>query len=154
MIGGFAEKKATFFVFTSLPILKKALYLYFNSSYFIRKVITIDLMANILSTDEFILDDFNPGLILRNIAERARKNRLELNLSQSALASKSGVSLGSLKRFESTSEISLKNLVMLALILDATEEFGMLFKKKKYKSIDELLNTDKLKVKKRGRKNV
>jgi transcriptional regulator with XRE-family HTH domain len=111
-------------------------------------------MANILSTDDFILDDYNPGLILKNIAERARKNRLELDLSQNALAAKSGVSLGSLKRFESTSEISLKNLVMLALVLDATEEFGLLFKKKKYKSIDELLAKDKITIKKRGRKNV
>ena len=111
-------------------------------------------MANIISTDEFILDDFNPGLILKNIAERARKNRLELNLSQSALAAKSGVSLGSLKRFETTSEISLKNLVMLALVLDATDEFGLLFKTQKYKSIDELLAKDKLSLKKRGRKNV
>ncbi|MEI6139190.1 MAG: helix-turn-helix transcriptional regulator [Mariniphaga sp.] len=111
-------------------------------------------MANILSTDDFILDDYNPGLILKNIAERARKNRLELDLSQSALAAKSGVSLGSLKRFESTSEISLKNLIMLAAILDATEEFGLLFKTRKYKSIDELLAKDKLTVKKRSRKNV
>ena len=111
-------------------------------------------MANILSDNEFILDDFNPGLILKNIAERARRNRLELNLTQSALAAKSGVSLGSLKRFESTSEISLKNLVLLALVLDATEEFGLIFKRQKYKSIDELLAKDDLKVKKRGRKNV
>ena len=110
-------------------------------------------MANILSTDEFILDDFNPGLILKNIAERARRNRLELNLTQSALAVKSGVSLGSLKRFESTSEISLKNLVMLALVLDATEEFNLLFKNQKYKSIDDLLHRDKSKIRKRGRKN-
>ncbi len=107
-----------------------------------------------LPNNEFILDDFNPGLILKNIAERARRNRLELNLGQSALAVKSGVSLGSLKRFESTSEISLKNLVMLALALDATEEFGLLFRRQKYKSIDELLIKDKLKARKRGRKNV
>ncbi len=152
MKGGFVEKKATFFIYTSQPILK--INLYFNSSYFIYKVNIIDLMANILSTDDFILDDYNPGLILKNIAERARKNRLELDLSQSALAAKSGVSLGSLKRFESTSEISLKNLIMLAAILDATEEFGLLFKTRKYKSIDELLAKDKLTVKKRSRKNV
>ena len=128
--------------------------MYYNSSHIIYNVNNIDIMANILSDNEFILDDFNPGLILKNIAERARRNRLELDLSQSALAAKSGVSLGSLKRFENTSEISLKNLVMLALVLDATEEFGLLFKRQKYKSIDELLAKDKITVKKRGRKNV
>ena len=54
-------------------------------------------MANILSDNEFILDDFNPSLILKNLAGRARRNRLELNLTQSALATKSGVSLGASK---------------------------------------------------------
>lgn len=113
-----------------------------------------NITANILSADNFILDDFNPGSILRNLAERAKKNRLELNLSQNALAAKSGVSLGSLKRFESTAEISLKNLVMLAIALDATEEFNTLFSRQKYQSLDELLTKNKLKTAKRGRRNV
>lgn len=110
-------------------------------------------MANILSVNDFIPDDFNPGSILNKIAERAKRNRLELNLSQSALAAKSGVSLGTLKRFESTAEISLKSLVMLAVALDATEEFGLLFSKQKYQSLDELLKLNKAKTKKRGRLN-
>jgi hypothetical protein len=125
-----------------------------NSQYIIFKMKNTNIAANILSTDNFILDDFNPGIILRNLAERARKNRLEMNLSQNALAAKSGVSLGSLKRFESTAEISLKNLVMLAIALDATEEFKALFSRQKYQSLDELLTKNKLKTAKRGRRNV
>lgn len=113
----------------------------------------IETTANILSAKYFILDDFNPGSILKNIAERAKRNRLELDLSQSALAAKSGLSLGSLKRFERTFEISLKNLVLLALALDATEEFGLLFSKQKYQTLDELLNKNKASTKKRGRRN-
>lgn len=88
------------------------------------------------------------------IASHVKRNRLELNLSQNALAAKSGVSLGSLKRFEHTGEISLKNLVMIAIALDSTEEFGLLFSKQQYKSIDELLGKNKaVTTKKRGRKN-
>lgn len=111
-------------------------------------------MTNILSVNEFVLDDFNPEAIMKKVAERLKRSRLELNLSQVALAAKSGVSWGSLKRFEHTGEISLKNLVMLAVALDSTEEFGLLFGKQQYQSIDELINKNKAKTAKRGRRNV
>jgi transcriptional regulator with XRE-family HTH domain len=107
-------------------------------------------MANILSIKDFIPDDYNPGLLMKGIAERARRNRLELNLSQEALAEKAGVSLGSLKRFEHSAEISLKKLILIAVALDATEEFGLLFSKRQYQNLDELLATQSLKIKKRG----
>ncbi len=113
-----------------------------------------NITANILSDNDFLLDDFNPGVILKNIAARMKRNRLELNLSQQALSKKSGISLGSLKRFEQTGEISLKSLVMLALALDATYEFTQLFAGSQYQSIDELLSRDKAKNAKRGRRNV
>jgi transcriptional regulator with XRE-family HTH domain len=113
-----------------------------------------DITANMLSVKNFILDDFNPGAILKNIAERMKRNRLELNLSQSALAARSGVSLGSLKRFEHKAEISLKSLVMLAVALDATQEFSLLFSGKKYQSIDDVLKKDEARSAKRGRRNV
>lgn len=132
----------------------KSVYLYFISYYFICKMKNTHIPANMLSTNDFLLDDFNPGAILKNIAERAKRNRLELNLSQNALAIKSGVSLGSLKRFEQTAEIALKNLVMLAVALDATQEFGLLFSQRQYQSLDELLNKDKARTAKRGRRNV
>ena len=107
-----------------------------------------------LSENNFILEDFNPGAIMRKLAGRVKQNRLELNLSQFALAAKSGVSMGSLKRFEHSGEISLKNLVLLAVALDSTEEFSSLFNKQQYQSIDELLNKKKSGIAKRGRRNV
>jgi transcriptional regulator with XRE-family HTH domain len=112
------------------------------------------ITANILSANMFSLDDSNPRAIMKNIAERVKRNRLELNLSQSAMAAKSGVSLGSLKRFELTGEISLKNLVMLAVTLGATQEFSSLFAGRQYQSIDELLTKDKARSIKRGRGHV
>jgi transcriptional regulator with XRE-family HTH domain len=108
-------------------------------------------MANIVTVNDFVPDDFNPVSIARGIAGRMKERRLELNLSQQGLSVKAGVSLGSLKRFESASEISLKNLLMIAVSLDATEEFRFLFPLQQYTSIDQLLTMKRTKIRKRGR---
>ena len=107
-----------------------------------------------ISDKNYILDDFNPAAIARQIAERMRQRRLGLNLTQQRLADKSGVSLGTLKRFESNCEISLKHLLMLAVVLDATDDFILLFSRKQYESIDDLLEETKSKSRERGRRNV
>ncbi len=52
-----------------------------------------------------------------SIADRFKRIRLDQNVSQEQLAERSGVSLGSLRRFESKGEISLKSLVRLAISL-------------------------------------
>ena len=52
----------------------------------------------------------------------------------------SGVSLGSLKRFENTGEISLVSLLKLAIVLDCAEEFEQLFVKKHIMSIQEIID--------------
>jgi len=98
------------------------------------------------------LQDANPSAIMRGISERVKRNRLELNLTQKALAVRSGVSFGSLRKFETTGEISLKSLVKIAIALDATDVFADLFSQKQYQSIDELIQK-KEKTKKRGRRN-
>lgn len=107
-----------------------------------------------IADNEFILDAFNPASILKGIALRLRERRLELNLTQKGLANKSGVSLGTLKRFENTHEISLKHLIMIALVLDASGEFEQLFTKRQFESLDEVLKTTKEKKRKRGSRNV
>lgn len=110
-------------------------------------------MANILSDNEYLLDTFNPHAIAREMALRLKKRRLALNLTQQALATKSGVSLGSLKRFERKYVISLKHLLQLAVVLDATEEFQALFPLPEFNSIDEVLKAADDKQRKRGSKN-
>ncbi|WP_320128460.1 helix-turn-helix domain-containing protein [uncultured Sphaerochaeta sp.] len=65
--------------------------------------------------------------IIKEISIRARTRRLELNLTQTGLALRSGVSLGSIKRFETTGEISLSSLLDLALVLDCLDDFSHLF---------------------------
>ena len=81
-----------------------------------------------------------PEEIIQRISERERTLRKNMGFSQSKLAEKSGVSLGSLKRFETTGKISLESLLKLAFTLDALDEFGALFPENEIpKSLDDLL---------------
>lgn len=111
-------------------------------------------MANILSVMDFNSDAFSSHEIAKRIANMARGKRLSMNLTQQALAKRSGVSLGSLKRFESDHEISLRHLLSLALALQSTEEFLNLFPESEYNSIDDIIKQNKIKNRKRGRTNV
>jgi len=108
--------------------------------------------ATILAS-EYGLEDANSSIMLGRLAERVKQNRLELNLTQKALAARSGVSFASLRRFENTGEISLKSLILIAIALDATEGFFNLFTRKQYQSIDQLLTVKAARTVKRGRKN-
>ena len=74
------------------------------------------------------------------IAEKAKAKRKYMKLTQQQLSDKSGVSLGSLKRFERTGEIFLSSLLKIALVLDSLKEFERLFDKPEYTSIEEILN--------------
>ena len=76
-----------------------------------------------------MLDDVlkTPQEIRLGIAAKAQDKRLALNMSQKDLAARSGVSLGSVKRFETTGEISLASLLAIALILNDLEAFSGLF---------------------------
>ena len=68
-----------------------------------------------LSKNDFNLEFYSTQTIAKVIAMKVREKRLYFNLTQQALSKKSGVSLGSLKRFERTHEISLRNLLLLVL---------------------------------------
>ncbi len=65
---------------------------------------------------------------LEEIAQRHRALRKQAGYSQSELARRSGVSLGSLKRFESTGQISLESLLKLADLLQRLSDFDQVFK--------------------------
>lgn len=61
----------------------------------------------------------SPDEVNKGIAKRMRQRRKEKKITQVQLAKYSGVSLGSLKRFERTGEISLTSLVRSRLLLGA-----------------------------------
>ncbi len=68
-----------------------------------------------------------PDAIQRKIASQFQARRLAQNLTQAALAKKSGVSLGTIRRFEQTGDISLKHLVLLATSMNIVQEVEGLF---------------------------
>jgi transcriptional regulator with XRE-family HTH domain len=93
-----------------------------------------------------------PEEIQKAIASKVRNLRLELNLSQQTLSKKSGVSYGSLKKFEQTGQISMASLLKLAVVLGRIDDFLTLFAPTPFAaalSLDELLEHGK---RKRGRK--
>ena len=75
----------------------------------------------------------------KGIAARVRMRRREARISQTALAQLSGVSFGSIKRFEGKGEISLASLVRIAAVLGYENDFDNLFTRKNYQSIDEII---------------
>lgn len=111
------------------------------------------IVDNILDSIRYSPENYSPEAIASKIAKNMQQQRLSLDLTQKALASRSGVSLGSLKRFENMGEISLKNLLLLAISLQATEEFLRLFEQPNYQSVDDVIRAKYVKTRKRGRKN-
>lgn len=90
--------------------------------------------------------------LMQEIAERVKGRRLALNFTQLGVSERSGVSLGTIKRFEHTGRISLESLLKLAMALGATKEFELLFTANiadENISLDELLIQPA--VRKRGR---
>ena len=93
-----------------------------------------------------------PQEIQKVIAQKIRTLRLEQNLSQQTLSEKSGVSYGSLKKFEQTGQISLESLLKLVVVLGCMDDFKGLFAAAPATaalSLDELIDDGK---RKRGRK--
>ena len=91
-----------------------------------------------------------PDSILKGIADKVKERRLERNITQKAFAKRAGVGYDAYRKFESTGEITLYNLVLCAIALDDVEGFSDLFARKSYQSIDELLKTQEVKKRKRG----
>jgi transcriptional regulator with XRE-family HTH domain len=105
-----------------------------------------------LNNHILLLINKTPDAILTSIAQRVKERRLESELTQKALALRSGIPLPTYRRFERTGDISLRNLLMIGVALDMTDEFDRLFSQKVYKSIDDILKTDG-KKRKRGKAN-
>ena len=71
-----------------------------------------------------------PKEVRQEFAARAKERRLALNISQQELAERSGVSLGSIKRFENSGLISLSSLLEIALVFGCLGDFDTLFTSK------------------------
>lgn len=82
----------------------------------------------------------SPNDISMEIAKRVSARRKEQNITQEQLSVRSDVSYGSIKRFERTGEISLSSLIKIAFVLGMEDDFDLLFAKKGYGSIQEVID--------------
>ena len=73
------------------------------------------------------------------LAKRLRGIRKRRGLTQQQLSEKSNVSLGSIKRFESTGQISLISLTRIAVALNCADAVRQLFVDVTYNSIEEVI---------------
>jgi len=82
-----------------------------------------------------------PSEMMDTIKTRFRQRRKALGYTQVELSERSGVSLGSLKRFERSGQIALESLLKLALVLECLGDFSAICESKKAmpKSIEDLL---------------
>ncbi len=80
---------------------------------------------------KYDIGDFVPVLteqkVLCDIVNNVRKRRKEMKLSQKKLATRSGVSYASIRRFESCGEISFNSLLKIADVLNCLNDFTQLF---------------------------
>ena len=91
-----------------------------------------------------------PKSIMQDLKDKFKQKRLSLNLTQEGLSNKSAVSLGSIKRFETTGQISFESLLKLAFVLDCLDDFKNIANKndEQYDSMDDLLKVKP--IRKRG----
>ena len=79
----------------------------------------------------------------KKIADRVRLIRKRRSISQEKLAQISGVSFGSVKRFETTGQISLLSLTRIAMALDMADDLRQPFTEVPYRNIQEVINENK-----------
>jgi transcriptional regulator with XRE-family HTH domain len=73
-----------------------------------------------------------PATVMEELAEKIQLLRKKNKISQQELAKRSGVSFGSIKRFETSGQISLESLLKIAYFFNRLDDFNSVF----------LLNTD------------
>jgi len=86
---------------------------------------------------------------LEQLGQKFKELRLAKNLKRQTLALNSGMSESSLKRFETSGEISLESLLKISNVLDVKSWIHSIMNEEHIHSIDQLIK-QKIKSKKRG----
>lgn len=76
---------------------------------------------------------------LSAIGERARQLRLLRKLRQDELATRAGIGVATVHRFEKTGTASIENVLRIATALNADAPFSKLFEAPPYQSLEEAL---------------
>ena len=69
-----------------------------------------------------------------------------MGLTQAQLADKSGVSLGSIRRFEQTGEVSFHALARIAQALQCQSDLDELFARRYYHSVQEAIDEQRFRA--------
>jgi len=91
----------------------------------------------------------SPQEICQQLAGRSRTLRLTLNISQSELAARAGVSFGTVRRFERGESISLENFVR---ILEALGHAGDMLKVLEHSATSSIRERGRLEIARQRRR--
>ena len=84
-----------------------------------------------------------PEEINKEIAGRVKNIRKRRKISQEELSKLSGVSFGSVKRFETSGNISLISLTKIAIALNIVDDLKNIFSNIEYTSLQEVINENR-----------
>jgi transcriptional regulator with XRE-family HTH domain len=101
-------------------------------------------------SNRYIFDPYPLQVTMQRLAENLRARRLEKKLSTKSLSEMSGVPSATIQRFELKHTISLESYVKLAKALGYSEEIMQLLAEPKYDTMEELLEINRNKNRKRG----
>ena len=102
-------------------------------------------MHNIYTFDPYPLQ-----VTMQRMAENLKTRRLQKKLSTKSLSAMSGVPASTIQRFELKHVISLESYVKLAKALGYAEEMMNLLAEPKYDTMEELLEINRNRTRKRG----
>lgn len=100
--------------------------------------------------NKYVFDPYPLHVTMQRLAENVKARRLERKLSLKTLSEMSGVPLSSIQRFELKHSISLESYVKIAKALGYSEDIMGLLAEPKYDTMEELLEIQKNKNRKRG----
>lgn len=93
---------------------------------------------------------YTPSEVAQRLGERCAQLRLLRTWKRTTLAERAGVSVFLIKRFESSGQVSLENLLKLALALDCLDSFESLLQPPPARSIAELDRQTQVPQRRRG----
>lgn len=99
---------------------------------------------------KYVFDPYPLQVTMRRMAENVKARRLERKISTKSLAEMSGVPASTIQRFELKHSISLESYVKLAKALGYSEEIMQLLAEPKYDTMEELLEINRNRNRKRG----
>lgn len=99
---------------------------------------------------QYTFDPYPLQLTMQKLAENLRTRRLEKKLSTKSLSDLSGVPTSTIQRFELKHAISLESYVKLAKALGYSEEIMQLLSEPKYDTLEELIEINHNRNRKRG----